>query len=92
MIFGASSAGMYQYTRLSARSCRTPCCIGCSRDSASIQYAWNVDEMPNAVEMANSSGAGMNLRRSTDRTIGAELASVKISDACMTTGAPFITA
>src|SRR5438067_9979861 len=48
--------------------------------------------MPNEVAMTNSNGAGMNLRRSTERTIGAEGASVKIADAWTTRKAPFITA
>src|SRR5436190_20574577 len=48
--------------------------------------------MPNEVAMTNSNGAGMNLRRSTERTIGAERASVKIADTWTTGKAPFITA
>jgi hypothetical protein len=35
-------------------------------DNRSSQYAWNVDEMPNAVAMTSRSGAGMNLACRTE--------------------------
>src|ERR1051326_9584503 len=91
MMIGAAMAGTYQYTRLRPSRCISSCCIvSVWGSSASIPYAWNVDERPNAVAITNRSGAEMNVRR-TARTIGGDTASVKISDACMTGSALFIT-
>src|SRR5262245_2204811 len=71
MMLGASNAGMYQYTRLSASSRVSAYTSGCGCDaSLTSQYAWNVDETPNAVAITNSIGVGMNLRPSTEITIG----------------------
>jgi len=45
-------------------------CTTCAGGSSlSIQCAWSVDEMPNAVAMTKSVDAGMNLRLSTKSTI-----------------------